>query len=387
MIVVEQRTHENDTSGHLLKLEPGDWTHIKLPMEAEEDERWVFPISGRVVERKKGELLWAERFPCEVVQFLRRRLGARAYSAQYQQRPAPAEGIIFNPNHWRYFVLDPTKAHDDVQPAPSFDEVAVSADCAFKSAEDNDTVSIGALGFAGPRTYLLDKETDHMGYTLTKLKIRAMRAKHRKVSAILIEDKANGSAVIEELSRETLGAGVIPIDPEGGKIARAWACQPDQEAGNCYLPEDAPWTPAFVELMSQFPSVEFDDDVDMFTQAVNWRRMRSHGLLELYREQYEKIKAGEKRSEPGTPEQQFQIQADAQMEQARKADFKVAGVFGAQVNKVASSSAPKPKVVAQTPKCPKCGNVNISRARVGGISGDVEEKCGACGWNQILPGI
>lgn len=283
MIVVEQRTHEADPTGHLLKLEGADWTHIKIPMEAEEDERWVFPISGRVVERKKGQLLWPERFPREVVDFLKRRLGTRAYGAQYQQRPAPAEGVIFNPNKWKYFVIDPAKAHDEVQPAPTFDLEIVSVDCAFKAAEENDYVSIGALGFVGPRTYLLDKDTGHKGYTFTKTSTRGMRIAHPKVSCILIEDKANGSAIIEQMGQEALGATVMAIEPEGGKISRAWSCQPDQEAGNVYLPEDAEWTPAFVALMANFPGVEHDDDVDMFTQALNWRRKQLFGILDFYR--------------------------------------------------------------------------------------------------------
>jgi hypothetical protein len=124
-----------------------------------------------------------------------------------------------------------------------------------------------------------------------------------------------------------------------------------------------------------------------FCMAENAASLPTHDLLELYKEQYEKIKAGQQLREPGTPEQEFQRQANAQMEQARKADFKISGVFGAPVNKVASSSASKPKVVASTPKCPQCQNPNLTRARAAGISGDFEENCNSCGWSQVLPRI
>jgi ribosomal protein L37AE/L43A len=114
-----------------------------------------------------------------------------------------------------------------------------------------------------------------------------------------------------------------------------------------------------------------------------------HGLLDLMKEQAEAIKTAQPTGltrEPGPPEQEFKRQADAQMEQAKKTVVKIAGVFGAPVNKVASSNISKPKVVVQTPRCPKCQNVNISRTRVSGVSGDIEERCGACGWSQTLPG-
>jgi hypothetical protein len=89
-----------------------------------------------------------------------------------------------------------------------------------------------------------------------------------------------------------------------------------------------------------------------------------NGLLDLYKEQAEAIKSRQSTTlnrQPGTPEQEFQRQANAQTEQARKTDFKTARVFGTPVNKVASSSASKPKVVESTPKCPNV-RIRISRA-------------------------
>jgi hypothetical protein len=109
-----------------------------------------------------------------------------------------------------------------------------------------------------------------------------------------------------------------------------------------------------------------------------------HGLLDLYKEQADAIKNASSSGltrEPGPPAEEFKRQADAQMEQAKKTDDMIAGVFGAQhVDNVGHSAMTKPVVVAQTPRCPHCQNVNISRTRVAGVSGDIEEKCGACGW-------
>ena len=61
MVLIMQRLHELDPTGYLLEQEPGVWTLVRIPLEAETDERWVFPLSGRVVERKREEVLQPER--------------------------------------------------------------------------------------------------------------------------------------------------------------------------------------------------------------------------------------------------------------------------------------------------------------------------------------
>jgi predicted phage terminase large subunit-like protein len=259
---VSQRLADDDPTGHLAEQQPGKWVHVKIPLEAEEDEKYTFPESGRIVERHPGEVLQPERFPLAVVQGLKRK--SREWAGQYQQRPAPASGIIFQPNWWRYY-----KSRD---PLPKFDQVAISVDCAFKSAAENDYVSIQKWGAVGPRSYLLECRTEHLGYTATKVAIKAMKAGGLRANVILIEDKANGSAVVEELRREDLGAALIAVNPEGGKESRAFAASADVEAGNVYLPEDAPWLSEFLHVHTNFPTVKHDDCVDSATQFLNWRR-------------------------------------------------------------------------------------------------------------------
>ena len=94
IIVIMQRLHDDDLTGHLLRQEPGVWTHIKLPAEAEQDEEWNFPISNHMHQRPAGELLWPERFSAEVLSELKTGLGSWAFAGQYQQNPSPLEGTI-----------------------------------------------------------------------------------------------------------------------------------------------------------------------------------------------------------------------------------------------------------------------------------------------------
>jgi predicted phage terminase large subunit-like protein len=259
IVMILQRLHENDAAGEFLA--DGGWTHLDLQAEAEERTIITMPLSGQQWVREKGDLLEPERFPKEVLSRMQREMGTAAFSAQYQQRPAPQGGVLFQSKWWQFFKT-----------RPAFDLLVLSVDCAFKDFKTSDYVSLEVIGFTGPKVYVVEKQTEHLGYSATKAAIRSLRAQYPQISHTLIEDAANGPAVIEELSREF--AGVIPIKPEGGKTARAQAATADVEAGNVYLPEDAEWTLPWITLFSKFPLVKHDDDVDSFSQALNWQRRR-----------------------------------------------------------------------------------------------------------------
>ncbi len=122
--------------------------------------------------------------------------------------------------------------------------------------------------------YLLDQVRDRMDINSTMTAIRTLSAKHPKSTAKLVEDKANGSAVIDLLKREI--AGLIPVEPEGGKLVRAVAIAPYVQAGNVWLPDPtiAPWIHDYIEEFAVFPNGAFDDMCDSTSQALNW--MQSH---------------------------------------------------------------------------------------------------------------
>ncbi len=148
--------------------------------------------------------------------------------------------------------------------------IVISVDCTFKKVDDADFVAIHVYGVCGARFYLLARRHEQMGFRATKDAIRILWDEF-KPSATLIEDKANGSAVIEELSREV--PGVLAINPEGGKVARAWAAQPTVEAGGMFLPVAAEHQAIqVVDEAAEFPNGKHDDDVDAMTQFLNWIR-------------------------------------------------------------------------------------------------------------------
>lgn len=260
-VVIGQRLHEADPYGAMLAT--GDYVHLCLPSEFEPGRRCTTNLGNgktwtdwRTVE---GELLFPELFTPAVIAQAKKDLGSYDYAGQHQQRPSPAEGGLFKREWWRYYRPEEL---------PGLDMIVISVDATFKEAIDVDFVAIHVYGFVGPRVYLLARRHQKMGFTATKDSIRILNAEFRP-SAILIEDKANGPAIIEELGREI--AGVIAITPEGGKIARAWAASPSVEAGGVYLPT-SDWAQEVVEEAANFPNAAHDDDVDALTQALNWQR-------------------------------------------------------------------------------------------------------------------
>jgi len=263
IVVIMQRLHEADLTGELLR--DGGWEHLCLPAIAESRQVISLPISGGQVIREVGDLLEPARLSQRTLDDLKISMGSFAFAGQLQQTPAPTEGGLFKRSWWRRYTIVPATATFLVQ----------SWDLAFKDKLDSDFVVGQVWAFDGQLAYLLDQVRQRMGYVETKQAMRDMHRKWPATSAILIEDKANGSAVIDELRREL--PGVIAIEPEGGKISRAWACTAQVEAGQVYLPEAAAWCEDFLLECSVFPAGSHDDSVDAMTQALNWRRQHGFG--------------------------------------------------------------------------------------------------------------
>jgi|SRR5579864_289173 len=279
MVIVMQRCHQRDLSGHLLAK--GNFEHLCLPAEYEGPGR-ATSIGFSDPRTQIGELLWAERFGPQEIADLKINLGSYAAAGQLQQRPSPAGGGIFKRDWFRFLQsrganLPPvmvrmpdgsTKSIFPVDVPRQMDEQIQSWDCAFKDLAKSDYVVGQMWGRRGPCFFLGDQVRARLDCPGTVKAVKEMRQKWPGTMAILIEDKANGPAVIQMLSLEI--PGIVPVNPSGGKIARARAVSPLIEAGNVYLPhpEHAPWVNDFIEECVQFPNGAHDDQVDAMTQAL-----------------------------------------------------------------------------------------------------------------------
>jgi predicted phage terminase large subunit-like protein len=150
-----------------------------------------------------------------------------------------------------------------------------SWDCTYKEAVSSDYVvgQLWARSRSAPgNRYLLDQVRGQMGFSGTVKAVQDLKAKWPQTERILIEDKANGSAVIDVLQREI--PGILPINPMGGKVVRANAVTATFESGNVYIPETAPWVSWYIEEMVGFPELKHDDQVDATTQVLAYYNNR-----------------------------------------------------------------------------------------------------------------
>jgi predicted phage terminase large subunit-like protein len=282
-VIVHQRLNSNDLTGYLLAEETG-WEHLVLPMRFDPELRKTTCLGFMDPRQSIGELLQPARLPEDTVAALERSLGKYHTDAQLQQNPAPRSGIIFARKDWKFWKA-----------LPELDETVISVDCTFKDLESSDYVAIQAWGRKGANHYLRRRLKERLSFSATVDAIRSFSALFADHAAILIEDKANGSAVIETLQSQI--GGIIPVNPEGGKVARAYAMQPEQEAGNVWLPDSSVEDvggdiEVFLTEASGFPGAPNDDEVDAMTQYVNWarKRIRASGFSQWVKEQADAVR-------------------------------------------------------------------------------------------------
>lgn len=182
------------------------------------------------------------------------------WSALYQQSPKVLGGNVFK-DFWIQYYLPkdlPKK----------FDKLLISWDCTFKDTDGTDFVVGQVWGKSGANSYLIDQIRNRMSFTATTQAVVALKKKYPQAREILIEDKANGPAVIDTLKKSV--AGLIAVEPDGSKLARAHAVTIYWESLNVFIPHHDmfAWIKTFVTELTTFPAAANDDQVDSMTQAL-----------------------------------------------------------------------------------------------------------------------
>lgn len=182
------------------------------------------------------------------------------WAAMYQQSPRALGGNVFKESGLRYYFPKDLPA--------KFDKVVGSLDATFKDTDGTDFVVIQVWGKVGANSYLLAQSRARMSFTKTVAEVVKTKANHPRIRQFYIEDKANGPAVIDTL--KGMMSGLVPIEPDGSKLARAHAVTHVWEAGNVWLPHPdiAPWVKDLVGELTAFPAAANDDQVDAMTQAL-----------------------------------------------------------------------------------------------------------------------
>lgn len=264
IVIIQTRWHEDDLSGWLLAGESGpEWRYINVPAQAETDDDPLGRAPGEYLISARGRTAadW---------QATRRDVGSRTWAALYQGAPAPAEGGLFKRQHWRWYTAPKWERRPDgTMYVHSADEIIQSWDMTFKDTKASDFVVGQVWARYGADVYLLDQVRDRMDFPATTQAVKALSQKWPQSHAKLVEDKANGPAIIAQL--QAVVPGLIPVTPKDSKYARASSVAPFVEAGNVHLPDPslAPWVGDYVIEHTSFPNAAHDDQVDTTSQALN----------------------------------------------------------------------------------------------------------------------
>jgi predicted phage terminase large subunit-like protein len=311
-ILIMQRLHERDLAGHILATEK-DWVHLCLPEEYDPRRHCSTMLGWNDPRTEQGELLWPERFSLDYLEPFKR--NPFIWSGQYQQAPAPPGGGIFKTDWWQLWPpegetfdergnpIDPATGERKWLEFPPMDYVVVSVDTALTTKEENDWSACTVWGvFTNERNLikvvLLWAWQDRLAFhELVEKIILTCRGKEKrtrrdgteyeailgfKADSLLIEAKANGWSVIQEIARLCKGEefGVYPWDPKkhggGDIIARAHAVSHLFAAKIVYAP-DRDWATNLIDEMAMLPKAAHDDLSSSAIQALKF--LRDQGLL------------------------------------------------------------------------------------------------------------
>lgn len=287
-VVVMQRLHELDTTGHIL-AEGYDYVHLCLPMRYD-GERSKTIIGWEDPRTTKGSLLWPEMFPEKSVRELEKALGEYGTAGQLAQRPAPAGGGILKIDHFQLWPHD--------RETPVIEYVVQSVDPAYTEKTQNDPTAFqgwGVFTHNGKRgALLLDCWAEHLTFPDLRSKLidewhsvygKTSQRKGKKADVLLIEAKASGLSLIQDLRQANLPA--IPYNPgSADKINRAHQAAPILELDCLYILESAKepgrpvtWARDFISELEKFPNGAHDDQCDAFSQVIIY--LRDNGWFEL----------------------------------------------------------------------------------------------------------
>jgi len=278
VVIILTRWHQDDLAGRLIERDPeAGWKVINIPAQADHrPERGEVDLLGRepgeymVSARGRTWKQWEQR---------RKQAGARTWASLYQGRPSPDSGGVFPPEEqWERYSSPLWETSYDAEgklvcriPGIGRDdhELVQSWDLTFKDSKGSDYV-VGQVWLrVGYTAYLLYQVRERLNFSATLRAIKEVSRMWPQAIAKFIEDKANGPAVINTLQQQVIG--LIPIEPEGSKYARASAVSPLTESGNVVLPtaELVPGVTQLLEEAKNFPNSSHDDTIDAMSQALN----------------------------------------------------------------------------------------------------------------------
>lgn len=292
IVIIMQRLHEDDLVGHVLAQE--EWEVLSFPAVAERNESFRIRTNEggvRRIRRRPGDVLHPARLPREELERIRRTLGAYNFAGQYQQSPAPQGGGMVR-REWF--------APYDAAPAP-FERIVQSWDTANKATELADYSVCTTWGEKARHFYLLNVFRAKLNYPELKRAVREQLAAFG-ATEVLIEDRASGTQLIQELIAEGV-AQVRTVISADDKVMRLHAQTGAIENGFVHLPRAAHWLDDYLAELMAFPRSTHDDQVDSTSQALKFLTtpVPGQGWIELIARQLAEVDRIEGRTADNRP--------------------------------------------------------------------------------------
>lgn len=265
IVIVMQRLHADDLSGYL--LQKGGWQHLCLPAIA--PQKTFIHCGGFAYARMEGETLHTAREPRDLLEATKREMGSANFAAQYQQAPLQQSSALI---HRAWF------ARFNDMPAG---RIIQSWDTGIKAGAVHDASACATFVQHEGMHSLIDVTQVRLEYPELKRLIVA-HAQRFNPEAILMEDKASGQSLLQDLKRETQLPLVAQM-PKGDKLSRLVRVSPLIEAGRVALPKEQAWLADFEAQLLAFPHAAHDDMVDAFSQYLNWVRAGEHAISPMIR--------------------------------------------------------------------------------------------------------
>jgi predicted phage terminase large subunit-like protein len=312
IVIVMQRLHEDDLVGHVLAQEP--WEIVRFPAIAEADEVHEVEtiLETRRFTRRRGEALHLDREPLDILDHIRRTIGEYNFAGQYQQSPAPLGGGLVKAEWF--------KRYRQSELPERFDRIVQSWDTANKATELSDFSVCTTWGVKDKELFLLAIFRQKLEYPALKRAVREQQSRF-KATVVLIEDKASGTQLIQELIKDGCHA-VTRYQPTTDKIMRLHAQTALIENGFVRIPEDAPWLAEYLHELTVFPKGKHDDQADSTAQFLDWYKKPgpNDGYFEWLRMEAEATRNPEKDRKhirvllKGSPCQQVQTFSNRRLE-------------------------------------------------------------------------
>ena len=292
IVIIMQRLHEDDLVGHVLGQEA--WEILSFPAiaEADEEHRIETILEPKCFRRRQGEALHPDREPLETLDRIRRTIGEYNFAGQYQQSPAPLGGGLVKAEWF--------KRYRDNERPERFDRIVQRWDTANKATELSDFSVCTTWGVKDKDLFLLGLYRRRLEYPALKRAVREQQILF-DASVVLIEDKASGTQLIQELITEGCH-GATRYQPTGDKTMRLHAQTGVIENGFVHIPETAPWLAEYLHEMTVFPNGKHDDQADSTAQFLDWfkKPFPVQGLYEYYRQRAQELEE-QRKPQPVNP--------------------------------------------------------------------------------------